>query len=88
MEISAAWLLTIFLAATTVTDSVPTSSDSSLSSSTEFIRNEINTTIESAKVSTQDKFIDYAKPFSNMKDILMQEIRTLDKDVSDAKVSA
>lgn len=85
MEISAAWLLTIFLAATTVTDSATTSSDSSLSSSTEFVRNEINTTIESAKVSTKDKFIDYARPFSNIKDILMQEIRTLDKD--DAKVS-
>ncbi|GAB1863514.1 Insulin-like growth factor-binding protein complex acid labile chain [Camponotus japonicus] len=84
MEISAAWLLTIFLAATTVTDSATTSSDSSLSSSTEFVRNEINTTIESAKVSTKDKFIDYAGPFSNIKDILMQEIRTLHKD--DAKI--
>lgn len=84
MEISAAWLLTIFLAATTVTDSVPTSSPLS---STEFVRNEMNTTIESAKLPTQDKFIDYIKPFPNMKDILMQEIRTLDKDVSDAKVS-
>lgn len=88
MEISAAWLLTIFLAATTVTNSVPTSStDSHSPSTTEFVRNEVNTTIKSAKLSTQDQFMDYARPFSNMKDILMQEIHTLDKDVSDAKVS-
>jgi len=31
--------------------------------------------------------MDYARPFTNVKDILMQEIRTLDKDSSDAKVS-
>ncbi|XP_072742536.1 uncharacterized protein Gp150 [Anoplolepis gracilipes] len=88
MEISAAWLLTIFLAATTVTDGVP-STTIMPSSTTEFIRNEVNTTsdtTESVKSTTPSKFLDYAKPFSNMKDILMQEIRTLDKDVSDAKI--
>lgn len=88
MEISAAWLLTIFLAAITVTDSVPAlSTDSHSPNTTEFAYNEINTTIESAQLSKQDKLIDYARSFSNMKDILMQEIHTLDKDVSDDKVS-
>lgn len=88
MEISAAWLLT-FLAIITVTNGRTTSSTTTstpFSSTTEFAHNEANTTTESVK-STQSKFIDYARPFSNMKDILMQEIRTLDKDVSDAKVS-
>lgn len=88
MEISAASLLTIFLAATTVTDGVPTSTVSISPSITEFVRNEANAiTTESVKSTTQSKFIDYARPFSNIKNILMQEIRTLDKDVSDVKVS-
>lgn len=87
MEISAASLLTIFLAATTVTDGVPTSTVSISPTITEFVRNEANAiTTESVKSTTQSKFIDYARPFSNIKNILMQEIRTLDKDVSDVKI--
>lgn len=86
MEISAAWLLTIFLAVITVTDGVPPPTSPS-PSTTEFDHNVVNTTTtESVESTTQSKFLDYARPFSNMKDILMEEIRTLDKDVSDAKV--
>ncbi|XP_029162036.1 insulin-like growth factor-binding protein complex acid labile subunit [Nylanderia fulva] len=88
MKISAAWLLT-FLAIITVTNgrTTPTASIStSPFPTTELAHNEANTTTESVK-STQNQFVDiYARPFSNMKDILMQEIRTLDKDVSDDKI--
>jgi hypothetical protein len=92
MEISAAWLLTIFLAIATVTESVTTpliTSKSVSSSSTEFPRiDEIKeTTTGSAETTSKRKLMDYARPFTNVKDILMQEIRTLDKDSSDAKVS-
>jgi len=93
MEISAAWLLTIFLAIATVTESAvtpPTSSQSvSSSSSTEIPpTDEINeATVGPAETTSKSKLMDYARPFTNVKDILMQEIRTLDKDSSDAKVS-
>lgn len=98
MEVSAAWLLTIFLAIATVTESVPTvpSTNKIVSSSlltTEF--SDINerdgaTTVEPAKTTSKNKLADYARPFTNvkdMKDILMQEIRTLDTESSDEKVS-
>lgn len=90
MEISAAWLLlTIFLAIAAIAiDASPTSSHT-----TEVVRNnEVNaTTVESAKTTPKGDFIDYARPYTNMKDILMQEIQTLDKgalDKDDDKVSA
>ncbi|EZA61307.1 Insulin-like growth factor-binding protein complex acid labile subunit [Ooceraea biroi] len=92
MEVSAAWLLTIFLAIATVTESATIQSTTtetvpSSSSSTEFPRiNEINeTTVEPVKTTSKSKLADYARPYTNVKDILMQEIRTLDKDSSDAK---
>jgi insulin-like growth factor-binding protein complex acid labile subunit len=82
MEISAAWLLTIFLTVATVTiDASPTSTTPRIS--------EVNkTTVESA--TSKSSFIEYGKPFMNVKDLLMQEIHTLDKDASldkdDAKI--
>lgn len=82
MEISAAWLLTIFLAVAAITiDAVPTSTQPT----TEIVRvSEVNATaVESTKTTPKDNFIDYARPFTNMKDILMQEIQTLDKDTLD-----
>ncbi|XP_012537655.1 extracellular matrix protein 2 [Monomorium pharaonis] len=80
MEISAAWLLTIFLAVATVTiNASPTPS-----TTTEAVRtNAEDVTTESVKTTSKSNFIDYAKPFTNVKDILMQEIQTLDKDTSD-----
>lgn len=90
MEISAALLLTIFLAATTVTDGVTPTHIVSIST-TEFVRNEANTTttesVNEVNTTTKSKFFGYARPFSSIRDILMQEIHTLNKDVSDAKVS-
>lgn len=88
MEISAAWLLTIFLAVATVTinaSHIPTTSTKEAISTT--VRMSNTTTIKPVKTTPKSNFIDYARPFTNMKDILMQEIQTLDKDVSDAKVN-
>jgi len=89
MEISIVWLLTIFLAIATVTGSTisPITNKSVLSSSFPHA-DEINeTTAVPAETTSKRKLMDYARPFTNVKDILMQEIRTLDKDSSDAKVS-
>ncbi|XP_024885921.1 uncharacterized protein LOC112463655 [Temnothorax curvispinosus] len=82
MGISAAWLLTIFLVVAAITTDA---SPSSTSRTTEVVRtNGVNaTTVEAAKTTPKDSFIDYARPFTNMKDILMQEIQTLDKDTLD-----
>jgi len=90
MEISAAWLLTIFLAVAVITTDASTTSTFR---TTDMDRtNGVNATnVESVKTTPKNDFIDYARPFTNMKDILMQEIQTLDKNVldkDDAKVSA
>ncbi|KAL6263720.1 hypothetical protein P5V15_003806 [Pogonomyrmex californicus] len=75
MEISAAWLLTIL--AVINAKSSPTPSPTS----TESVRiSEVNTTItESA--TPKSNFIDYPRPFTNIKDMLMQEIHSLDSNV-------
>lgn len=83
MEISAAWLLTIFLAVATLTTDALTISPLATE-----VGSENKTTVESAKTTPRNNFIDYARPFTNVKDILMQEIQTLDKDATDAKVNA
>lgn len=90
MEISAAWLLTIFLV---ISLAVITTDASTTFRSTDVDRtNGVNATnVESVKTTPKDDFIDYARPFTNMKDILMQEIQTLNKNVldkDDAKVNA
>lgn len=90
MEISAAWLLTIFLAVATVTinaSPTPTTSTKEAIPTTVRIQQPNTTTVEPPKTTPKSNFIDYARPFTNMKDILMQEIQTLDKDVSDTKVN-
>ncbi|KYQ55613.1 Insulin-like growth factor-binding protein complex acid labile subunit [Trachymyrmex zeteki] len=81
MEISAAWLLTIFLAVATLTTDALTISPLATE-----VGSENKTTVESAKTTPRNNFIDYARPFTNVKDILMQEIQTLDKDATDAKI--
>lgn len=81
MEISAAWLLTISLAVATITIDARTTPGSP--STTEAIPSK---NAEDIKPTPKSNFIDYASPFTNMKDILMQEIQTLDKDASDAKI--
>jgi len=82
MEISAAWLLTIFLAVAIMIDASPTST-------TEVVRSGVvaNATVESAKTTFKTNFIDYTKPFTDIKDVLMEQIQTLNKDTSDAKVN-
>lgn len=82
MGISAAWLLTVFLAVAAITIDASTISTTR---TTETVRvSEVNaTTVESTKTTPKDNFIDYARPFTNVKDILMQEIQTLDKDALD-----
>jgi len=80
MEISAAWLLTIFLAVATITTDASTVSPP-------IVDSENKTTVESTpKTTPKSNFVDYARPFTNVKDILMQEIQTLDKEATDAKV--
>ena len=79
MEISAAWLLTIFLAVATITIDASTVSPP-------IVGSENKTTVESTKTTPKSNFVDYARPFTNVKDILMQEIQTLDKETTDAKV--
>jgi len=86
MELLAARLLTIFL--TIIAATVPRIStfttESPISSTT---ANQINETIAASLNPTPSgKLIDYARPFANVKDILMQEIHDLDKDTPDAKV--
>ncbi|KAG5312528.1 LRC15 protein, partial [Acromyrmex insinuator] len=77
MEISAAWLLTIFLAIATIDASTTPSAK---------IDSQNKTTVESTKTTPKSNFVDYARPFTNVKDILMREIQTLDKDATDAKI--
>ncbi|XP_011052746.1 PREDICTED: leucine-rich repeat-containing protein 15 isoform X2 [Acromyrmex echinatior] len=77
MEISAAWLLTIFLAIATIDASTTPSAK---------IDSQNKTTVESTKTTPKSNFVDYARPFTNMKDVLMREIQTLDKDATDAKI--
>lgn len=88
MEISAAGLLTIFLAVAVITIDASTTSRTTDVDRT----NGINATnVESVNTTPKSDFIDYARPFTNMKNILMHEIQTLDKDVldkDDAKVNA
>ncbi|XP_011160548.2 protein artichoke [Solenopsis invicta] len=89
MEISAAWLLTIFLAVTTITiDAHTTASPTPAPFTTKTVPTSTeDATTEATKTTiSKNNFIDYAKPFTNMKDILMQEIKTLDKDASDDKI--
>lgn len=93
MRVQAACLLTIFFLAVVVAASNVTTSPTLYNGTTtmEFrttVRQAVNMTAANA-MSSENKFINYARPFTNVRDILMQEIRTLDEDaadVSDAKV--
>ncbi|XP_032662779.1 uncharacterized protein LOC116840319 [Odontomachus brunneus] len=96
MKFLAAWLLTILLVVlatrtdgTTATTSEATGTPSSYNGTTtanvrNTARQGLNTTIASGhtQATTENKFMDYPRPFTNVKDILMQEIRVLDKDTS------
>ncbi|XP_011147036.1 protein artichoke isoform X1 [Harpegnathos saltator] len=90
MEIPAAWLLTIFLVATGTDGTTMTTSPSYNETTTvEFSLTSLrqdatNATTTSGPVQTENKFMNYARPFTNVKDILMQEIRTLGEDTSDS----
>ncbi|XP_011882249.1 PREDICTED: toll-like receptor 3 [Vollenhovia emeryi] len=80
MENSAAWLLTIFVAVAAViinASPTPTSPTTVRTSEADAMTGEI------VETTPKNNFIDYARPFTNMKDILMHEIQTLDKDALD-----
>nr|XP_012215054.1 PREDICTED: LRR receptor-like serine/threonine-protein kinase GSO2 isoform X1 [Linepithema humile]XP_012215055.1 PREDICTED: LRR receptor-like serine/threonine-protein kinase GSO2 isoform X1 [Linepithema humile] len=88
MEVMAARLLTIFLTAIAVAAAVPTTSYSTTESpiSSTFASQVNATTAANLNPTPSDKLLDYARPFANVKDILMQEIHDLDKDAPDAKI--
>lgn len=98
MEIPAALLLTILLAVFTVNcNGTTTALPRNEESSTEFVRTTTaspektdttpRVTTEHVETTSKSKFIHYPQPFTNVKDLLLQEILTLDKDNSDAMVS-
>lgn len=90
MELLTARLLAIFLVAIAVAAAIPSPTPSTMETTVfSTSGNQVHSTTAANLNSTPSgKIIDYARPFANVKDILMQEIHDLDKDTPDAKVSA